>query len=97
MVTAFETDLVGLEPVPEPGLHDADAALDLGDQPVEVVPLLFLEVAHAGGHDACQEDRAEAGRRIGGQPELTEGEAPSWCNGPRVPDLQLGEQHGGPR
>ena len=90
-----ETVAVDLEAVAQPRLHDADVAVDLVDQPVDVGDEVLGDVADVAGDDGTEQQPAEAGRRIDGEHEVAEREPPRRRQRPRVPHLQLGQQHPG--
>ena len=85
---------VDLEPMPQPRLHDAITVLDRGQQPVDIVHQVVVDPVQVLGHDRSEEEPTESGRRIDGQHEMAEREPPCRLGRPRVPDLDLGEQHG---
>ena len=93
MEGAVETDDVGLEPVPEPGLLDGLVRRHLVDEGQELDAHLGIEVAQVDGDDAAQQDTAVAGSGIGGQPQLPERHPTGGRHGARMPDLELSQKH----
>ena len=86
---------VVLEPVEDARLDHPPVRLEVVEEDVEAIEdlLLPLHGRHARGDDACEEDAARAGRRIGREPQLPERDAPSGRERTGVPDLQLGDEH----
>ena len=91
---AGEPVTVDLEPVSQARLHDPVAALDLVDQAVHVGKQLVVDAVDVIGDDGTEQQPAEAGRRVDGEDQVTERQAPGRYCRARVPDLELGEQHG---
>ena len=85
---------VGLEPVPQSQLGDAPAILQVIDQPQEVPPHVVRYGLGMGGDDRADEDPAEARSRLDREPRPAERHSPGGCHPPRVPHLELGQQHG---
>ncbi len=90
---AGEPVTVDLEPVPQARLHDPVAALDLVDQAVHVGMQLVVDAVDVTGDDGAEQQPAEAGRRVDGEDEVAERQAPGGHGRARVPHLELGEQH----
>ena len=90
---ALQADPVDLEPVPQPGLGDLVAGVELAGQPVEVVEHLGVERPDVGRHDAAEQDAAEPRGRRDGQVAVAERQASGRRDRPGVEDLQLGENH----
>ena len=93
VTAAGQADVVDLEPVAEPGLGDAPARFQVGDEAAQLGEQVGVEVPDVGGHDAPEQEPAEPGRRIGGERRAAERHPPRRCDGPAVPDLELGQQH----
>ena len=85
---------VDLESVPEPRLHDAVATLDRAEQAVDVGDQIVVDAVQVLGHDRAEQQPAETGRRVDWQHEMAECETPRGLGRPRVPDLDLCQQHG---
>ena len=90
---AGEPVTVDLEPVSQARLHDSVAALDLVDQAVHVGMQLVVDAVDVTGDDGSEQQATEAGRRVDGEDEVAERQAPGGDGGARVPHLELGEQH----
>ncbi len=84
---------VDLEPVPQAGLDDPLVAVDLVDQAVDVRDQLDRDVADVTGDDGAEQQTAEARRRVDGQHEVAERDAPRRSERAVVPHLELGQQH----
>ena len=91
VATARQADAIGLEAMPQPGLHDAVTELDVADETMEVGKQIGVEVVDVRGDDRSEQDSAEPGRRIGRQRAVTERDPPRRRERARVPDDQLGE------
>ncbi len=90
---AGEPVAVDLEPVTQARLHDSVAALDLVDQAVHVGMQLVVDAVDVTGDDGAEQQPTEAGRRVDGEDEVAERQAPGRHGRARVPHLELGEQH----
>ena len=91
---SFEsTHDIGLETVSEPGLGDPGPPFQIVDQYVEFVAQIIFELVHVRGHDSGQQDPPEPGCRFGRQPQIAQRHPASGSDGPRMADLQLGQQH----
>ena len=90
---AGEPVTVDLEPVSQARLHDSVAALDLVDQAVHIGMQLVVDAVDVTGDDGAEQQPTEAGRRVDGEDEVAERQAPGRDGGSRVPHLELGEQH----
>ncbi len=90
---AGEPVAVDLEPVTQARLHDSVAALDLVDQAVHIGMQLVVDAVDVTGDDGAEQQPTEAGRRIDGEDEVAERQAPGRHGRARVPHLELGEQH----
>src|SRR6185369_4967536 len=62
--TARQADAIGLEAMPEAGLHDAVAELDVADETMEVGKQIRVEIVDVCGDNGSEEDAAEPRRRI---------------------------------
>ena len=80
-----------LEAMPESGLHDAVAELDVADQTMEIGKQIRVEVIDVRSDDRSEQDAAEPGRGIGRQRAVTERDAPRRRERARMPDDQLGQ------
>ena len=81
VAAAVEPVHVGLEPVPQAGLGDVAAALQIPQQVLDAVAHVVVQTAHSRGHDAGQQQAAEAGGGLGRQPQVPERDAPGGGDG----------------
>ncbi len=65
VVAAGQPDAVDLEPVAQAGLGHPPTGAEVGDEAVELPDEIGIELLHRGGHDAAEEQAAEARRRVG--------------------------------
>ena len=72
-----EAVAVDLEAVAQPRLDDPLPRLDLADQAMDVGNEVLVDLVDVGGDDGAEEQAAEAGRRVGGQDEVAEGDTRS--------------------
>ncbi len=93
MTADGETVPIDLEAVPQSGLDDAFAALDLADQAVDVGDEFVVDAGQVRRDDRAEQQPAEARRRVDRQHHVAEGDAARRHGGPGVPDLELSEQH----
>ena len=93
VVAEREAVPVDLEPVPEPGLHDAVTALDLADQPVDVTDQIVRDAVEMRRHDRAEQQTPESRCRVDGQHHVPERHPPGGNRRSGVPDLEFGEQH----
>jgi hypothetical protein len=93
MTADTQTVTIDLEPMAQPRLHDTLAVIHLGEQPMDVGDQIPIDIIEMGGDDRTEEQTAESGDRIDGQDQVPERHPASWCDGTRVPHLQLGQQH----
>ena len=84
---------VDLVAVAEPGLHDPLAAVDLVDETMDVGHEVVVDLVEVGGDDGAEQQAAEAGRRVRREHEVAERDPPGRRHRPRVPHLQLSQQH----
>ena len=84
---------VDLEAMAKPRLHDALVAVDLVDQAVDVGDEVVGDVVDVAGDHCAEQQAAEPGRRVDGQHQVAEGDTPRGRQRPRVPDLELGQEH----
>jgi hypothetical protein len=84
---------VDLEPVPQAGLHDVFGALDLADQTMHIGMKILVDFEEMPRHDRAEENATEAGCGVGGQHQMSQRNTTSGGDGPRVPDLEFGEDH----
>jgi len=81
------------EAVAQAGLDDALAPLDLVHETMEIGQQVEVDGAEVGGHDGAEQDAAESGRRVDGEHQMAERDAPRRGEGARMPHLELGQQH----
>ena len=70
---------VDLEPVAQAGLDDAHAPVDLVDEAMDVGHEIGVDLADRRRGDGAEQQPAETGRRIDGQHEIAERDAPRGC------------------
>ena len=90
-----EAVAIDLEAVAQAGLDDAHVPVDLVDQPVDVGHEVLGTSPMWPASDGAEQQPAEAGRRVDGQHEVAERQAPRRRQRPGVPHLQLGQHHPG--
>src|SRR5439155_13229141 len=93
MVAAGEPVTVELEPVTQPWLGDAPAGFEVGEEAVELLEEVLVELADVLGHDGTEQQTAEPGRRVEWQQLATERDASCRRDRAAVPDLELRQQH----
>ena len=91
--SAGQPVVIGLEAMPDAGLHDALAVLELAEQPAHRVVILVVELLGAHRHDAPEEHRAEPGGRVEREVPATERETAGRRVAPVVEHLDLRQQH----
>ncbi len=93
MTAAQQADGVDLEAVTHSRLGDSSACSEVFEQEVQV----FSQVRrHLGCHFAndSSEQKASGPRGgVDGEVALTQRNPSRWCDGPRVVDLQFGDDH----
>ena len=93
---ALQPDLVGLQPVAQPGLGDATAVLELDHEVTDLVVEVLTQVGREPGRDAAEEDAAEARRRVAGELDRAERDPSRGSDRPREEALEFGQDHGAP-
>ncbi len=94
MHTDGETVAVDLVAMQQPWLYDALAAADLIEQPVHIGDEVAGDVGEMCSDHRAQQQAPEARRRIDRQHQVSQRDATRRRDRTRVPDLQLGQQHG---
>ena len=84
---------VGLEPVAQRDARHGEAVARRVDEAAERVELLLVEAGHVLGDDRAEQHAAERGAARG-QVAVVDRDPARRHVPPRVPDVQLGEQHG---
>ena len=95
MVALGQAVTVDLEPMAQPGLDDAVIALDRREQAMHVGDQIVFDPVEILGDDRAEQEATEARSRIDGKHQMPQREPARRLCGPGVPDLDLGQQHGG--
>jgi hypothetical protein len=95
MVALGQTVTIHLEPVTQPWLDDAIASFDRGQEPMDVGDELVLDSIEILSNDRSEQEATEARSGIDGKHQVPECQSTRRLSGAGVPDLDLGEQHGG--